>query len=197
MDTDTYWKSQWANFCPHFKDGIARINLADYGGPDTSFNMVPGGGFGDLSHPTTKLCLNQICKLGPTPFIDIGCGSGVLSLAAYKLGLNPIIAIDIDENAITHAKKNRELNSANITIASSLPALDSFEKPTIVMNMISSEAELAWESVKALHDKPKTLITSGILTEHKQNYLETRPTSYGALTFEISMDGWSLFVFSS
>lgn len=200
MDTQTYWKQQWANFCPHFEEGMAQVNLADYQGPDLSFSMVPGGGFGDLSHPTTKLCLRQLCQVEVvpnTPFIDVGCGSGVLSLAAYKLGFTPIISLDIEPDALAHARENSALNKANLQVSHHLPLLNTHQKSLIVMNMISTEAQHAWQSVEKFHSLPKTLITSGILTEDRDNYLATRPASYGQLVYETDADGWSLFVFTS
>lgn len=200
MDTNTYWKQQWANFCPHFEEGMAKVNLMDYHGPNLSFSMLPGGGFGDLSHPTTKLCLQQLCQtavLHNTPFIDVGCGSGVLSLAAYQLGFTPIISLDIEPAALEHTRENSTLNQASLQVSHHLPLIESKQKPLIIMNMISSEAEHAWQSVERFHTLPKTLITSGILTEDRDSYLATRPTSYGQLIYETDEDGWSLFVFTS
>ncbi|PCI75456.1 hypothetical protein COB21_05655 [Candidatus Aerophobetes bacterium] len=198
MDIDAYWKSQWESFCPHFSKGVARVNLHSYGGPDAHFKMLPGGGFGDLSHPTTKLCLTQICKLQnqTSSFIDIGCGSGVLSLAAHCLGFSPIFSIDIEDAAIAHIKKNSLLNNAPITVGKTINS-NKMDSPVIVMNMIEMESSVAWKSCSSLHNKPKTLITSGILTQHKQRYLNNIPPSFGRLTFETSTQGWSLFVFKS
>lgn len=197
MDMDHYWKQQWADFCPHFSGDKACVNLQAYGGPDAHFLMAPGGGFGDLSHPTTKLCITLLCKQNSKrAFIDIGCGSGVLSIAANALGFSPIFAIDCDDHAIKHTKENSRLNKALITTGKQLPPILP-ENPLVIMNMISSEAKHAWQSAHALHTKPKTLITSGILSDDKDTYLNNVPCSYGHLQQQMDMDGWSAFIFTS
>ena len=72
------WDQQWELFAPQFKEGKAHIDLTDYGVCKT-LQLYPGPGFGDLSHPTTRLVL-QLMKphLQQRLAIDIGCGSGIL-----------------------------------------------------------------------------------------------------------------------
>ncbi len=78
--------------------------------------IEPGNAFGTGQHATTKLCVKAIEKLvnekgNDLSFLDIGTGSGILSIIAYKLGVNRIIAIDIDENCELNLKENLKLNS--------------------------------------------------------------------------------------
>lgn len=76
----------------------------------------PGGAFGDGAHPTTQLCLaaiqRHLPKMGQAGrgMIDLGAGTGILSIAAAKLGAGPILAVDIDAEAVTVARANAALN---------------------------------------------------------------------------------------
>ncbi|MGQ0441899.1 MAG: 50S ribosomal protein L11 methyltransferase [Methylophilaceae bacterium] len=86
--------------------------------PDQSaINVVlnPGLAFGTGSHPTTHLCLEWLSQqnnLGSV--LDYGCGSGILAIAAKKLGANEVVGVDIDEQAITASRYNAEQNQVNI-----------------------------------------------------------------------------------
>lgn len=86
--------------------------------------LDPGLSFGTGQHPTTAFCLEEIvaCR-NPSPksFLDIGCGSGLLSIAAAKLGYKPVRALDSDPVAIrvakANAKRNRVLERITITLS--------------------------------------------------------------------------------
>jgi ribosomal protein L11 methyltransferase len=87
--------------------------------------IEPGMAFGTGTHPTTQLCLEMLdmlfYKADPFPFsdldgempsvIDLGCGSGILSIAAVKLGAKKALGVDIDQQAIQSAHKNAVINS--------------------------------------------------------------------------------------
>ena len=85
---------------------------------DSKLNIFiePGNAFGTGQHATTKLCVKAIEKLvnekgKDLSFLDIGTGSGILSIIAYKLGINRIVAIDIDENCELNLRENLKLNN--------------------------------------------------------------------------------------
>ena len=68
--------------------------------------------FGTGTHPTTQLCLQlleQHLKPGQ-PIIDVGCGSGILSIAAVKLGASHVLAVDVDRQAVVSTNENAEIN---------------------------------------------------------------------------------------
>lgn len=73
----------------------------------------PGMSFGTGQHHTTRLCIEQLIKYiqNDMEVLDLGCGSGILSIAALLLGAKNCVGIDIDENAVTIAKENAELNN--------------------------------------------------------------------------------------
>ena len=72
--------------------------------------MDPGMAFGTGTHPSTQLCLEMIEDVGGFNIIDIGCGSGILSVAALKLGAKKALCVDIDPIAVRSARENAVLN---------------------------------------------------------------------------------------
>jgi ribosomal protein L11 methyltransferase len=73
----------------------------------------PGQAFGTGSHPTTRLCLELLLELEPAgSFVDLGCGSGVLAIAAAKLGFSPVTAVDSDAAAVEATRANARDNAA-------------------------------------------------------------------------------------
>jgi ribosomal protein L11 methyltransferase len=82
----------------------------------------PGAAFGTGSHPTTRLCLRwleqRIATRPNTTVIDYGCGSGILAIAALKLGARSASGVDIDEQALLTARHNAEVNAVTATFLS-------------------------------------------------------------------------------
>jgi ribosomal protein L11 methyltransferase len=90
----------------------------------------PGRAFGTGAHATTHLTLELLQELEPGSLLDVGCGSGVLSVAAAKLGFEPVIGIDIDDAAIEATLANATVNGATVSafradaLADALPTTD-------------------------------------------------------------------------
>lgn len=189
------WNEQWELHAPNFKEGYAHVNLARFGGPPISYRLLPGAGFGDLSHPTTQIMMHLLPKEIICDVLDIGCGSGVLSIGAKLLGAKNVYGLDIEPFSVEHAKKNALLNSLNIHFGEKLPSI-SFANPLILMNMISSEQEIAWGSLPELHQISKMMIVSGVLEEERNSFLRAHGMKYGKCVQELSYKGWLGFVFS-
>jgi ribosomal protein L11 methyltransferase len=81
----------------------------------------PGRAFGTGAHPTTRLCLELLQEVEPTSLIDVGSGSGVLSIAAAKLGYAPVSALDLDEVAVEVTRANAAANGVEIELVEELP----------------------------------------------------------------------------
>ncbi|MBI5274778.1 MAG: 50S ribosomal protein L11 methyltransferase [Chlamydiales bacterium] len=171
IETDM-WLKQWEAFAPDFYDGMAHIHLKQYGGPTATFVMQPGAGFGDLSHPTTQLCLRFLCNMNlhHKTVVDIGCGSGVLSIAAAKMGCTRVFSIDIDDDAIAHTKRNLLLNDLpDITVQSTLPIIED-DHPIILMNMTYLEQLQVLDAHPILSSIKADWIISGILESQEHQY---------------------------
>jgi len=128
----------------------------------------PGQAFGTGAHPTTRLCVEALIDLAGRgrrgPVADLGCGSGVLAIAAGKLGFGPLYGCDSEAAAVDAARENARVNGVDagferLDLKAGLPALAA----TTVANLTAP----VLESVAAgLHsgNLPGTLICSGLLT---------------------------------
>ncbi len=110
--------------------------------------MQPGPGFGDFSHPTTRLALQLLSRyLKEQCVIDIGCGSGILALAAATMGAQAVYGIDIDSKAIEHSIQNALLNrleqQCTFCLANEFHWLPTSSPLLILMNMIQYEQKTA------------------------------------------------------
>jgi ribosomal protein L11 methyltransferase len=188
------WEKQWADFAPQFQDGIARIDLD---GP--VLMLKSGAGFGDMSHPTTRLVLQLMPPLMKDKVIfDIGCGSGILSIAALLLGSKKAYGIDIEESALAHSEENARVNGVEgkAVFARSIQAKWVPKEPCVILiNMIEWEQKTAWEASKALHRAKGVVIASGVLSIHRSRYLETTRQLGWKLKEEKEEEGWCGFVF--
>ncbi len=124
-------ESDWANsWKEHFhvvrigRHFVIKPSWRDYtpAGDDIVIEIDPGLAFGSGLHPTTQLCLKLFEDMDLTgqSLFDVGTGSGVLSIAALKLGAGPIRAVDIDDVAVRVAEENFELNGFPFGQADSL-----------------------------------------------------------------------------
>src|SRR3954467_12170417 len=96
----------------------------------TEIVIDPGQAFGTGTHPTTAMCLELLLELkAEGSFADLGCGSGVLAIAAAKLGFQPVAAIDAERQAIEATRANALANGVALGGGSErIPALDSIER---------------------------------------------------------------------
>jgi ribosomal protein L11 methyltransferase len=74
----------------------------------------PSRAFGTGAHPSTRLALELLLDEPPSSILDVGCGSGVISIAAAKLGFAPVTAVDVDEVAVEVARENAQANDVEI-----------------------------------------------------------------------------------
>ena len=86
-------------------------------GDGLSVVIDPGRAFGTGAHPTTRLCLELLLALPRGSLADLGAGSGVLAIAAAKLGYDPVIALDVDEAAVEAVRANARVNGVVVQAA--------------------------------------------------------------------------------
>lgn len=140
---------------------------------DIPIRIDPGMAFGTGTHPTTQLCLAAIEKhLRPgQAVLDLGTGSGILSVAAAKLGAGPILALDIDAEAVRVARENTALNGVadriqieEGSLAEILAGRFSFQAELVVANILARVIIMLLEQGLAQAVKPGGLLmVSGIL----------------------------------
>lgn len=138
--------------------------------------IEPSMAFGTGEHPTTRLCLEAIercaASLTSGSLLDIGTGTGILAIAAAKLGFVNITAIDTDPVAIDIARENISINNTPDIVVSCDPLNAVSGTFDVIVGNLTSEAikELFYDSMKHL-SRGETCIFSGILEEQKDDML--------------------------
>jgi ribosomal protein L11 methyltransferase len=117
-DVEAGWNEAWKRF--HRPVQIDRLWVGPpWEAPADGLVPVvvdPGLAFGTGAHPTTQLCLRFLLEHEPISLLDLGCGSGVLSIAAAKLGYAPVTAFDLDDAAVAATRANAEVNSVELKV---------------------------------------------------------------------------------
>lgn len=125
----------------------------------------PGQAFGTGSHPTTRMCLELMLE-GETrgAFADLGCGSGILAIAASKLGFDPVTALDADRAAVETTARNASVNRAPLA---GVRRANLREEPPPPADVIAANLArpLLLRVAELTEDAPGRLIASGLLVE--------------------------------
>lgn len=197
------WGVQWSTHSPDFKDYSLQIDLSKYTSVQRNTPLLflnAGPGFGDLSHPTTRLTLAMMAEyVRDKVVIDVGCGSGILTLAALLLGAQSAQGIDIEQEALNHAKENALLNKLEDHVSFFLPNQFSpvnLEQSVVLMNMITSQQREAWSSLPQLHVKAFDIFTSGVLVEERDSYVAEWTQKGWKLLKEQREGDWMAFHFN-
>ncbi|OOZ41574.1 ribosomal protein L11 methyltransferase [Solemya pervernicosa gill symbiont] len=130
--------------------------------------LDPGLAFGSGTHPTTALCLEWLdgLDLHDKQVIDYGCGSGILAIAAAKLGARAALGIDIDPQALTATRDNAEQNGVAEKINVALPEnAPEFETEVVVANILAGPLVELAPQLSALLPAGGQIGLSGILEE--------------------------------
>jgi ribosomal protein L11 methyltransferase len=185
MKNKVDWSLQWSQHGHNFFNGRVHIACGE-----KEIALIPGPGFGDFSHPTTRLVLHLMQPYVPNKTVlDVGCGSGVLAIGALAFGAKRAHGIDIDPEAIEHAKENAKANHFEKICTFSTKAV---QADILLMNMIRSEQEIAYKGFKTAFS-----ITSGILSEERELYLALTTKWGWKLVSEKEEEGWLGFVFAA
>ena len=208
---DQNWMEAWKQHYKPILIGERLVILPAWmDSPDlnrVAIKIDPGMAFGTGTHPTTQLCLELMegwfisCHserseesprgVGDSSLpsvaqndikvIDIGCGSGILSIAALKLGATQVLGVDIDAESITNARENAETNGVGeeliLGVGSVREILDgkfAFQKaPLVVANILAPVIVRLFDAGLAkLIDENGFILLSGILFEQEQSVIE-------------------------
>ena len=159
-----------------------------------AINLIldPGLAFGTGTHPTTHLCLlwllNNINQ--NLSVLDYGCGSGILGIAAKKIGAKKVIGVDIDNQAIEASKNNSEMNNVKISWSNTKEKID-FKADLIVANILSSALSVL-APVLAEHCMINGKIALSGILESQEDDVKKIYSSWFNFDPSYKKDGWVL-----
>ena len=206
---DVDWINNWKEFFKPFRIDDSIVikptweTLENSNPNDLVIEIDPGTAFGTGSHETTKLCILALKKYitKGINLLDVGFGSGILSIVGAKLGAKNILATDIDPNAVVAAYENIEVNhiskdqikilSGDIITDDKIQAEVGFECYDIVVANILADIIIPLSSVIGKHLKPNGLfISSGIINTKEEQVKEAILSNGFEIVEIIKMNDW-------
>jgi ribosomal protein L11 methyltransferase len=164
---------------------------------DVVVRLDPGAAFGTGAHPTTQLCLAWLDRhLRPgASVLDVGCGSGILAIAAAKLGAGRVVGTDIDPQALAIARANTAENAA----AASYTDPDSLGAATfdiVLANILANPLKLLAPALLARVAPRGTLVLSGVLERQAPDLIDAYHAVDSRFDLEVDAveEGWALLV---
>ncbi|MBQ1389330.1 MAG: 50S ribosomal protein L11 methyltransferase [Clostridia bacterium] len=157
-------------------------------------NLDPGLAFGTGGHETTRLVLSVIEKYagnGKT-FLDVGCGSGILSVAALVLGCDKAFGVDIDEMAVKTARENAELNNVSdrfTAVCGNLTDKVDGTYDIIAANIVADAIIMLTKDIRKFMNDDTIYIMSGIIDTRKDEVI-SEVSKYIEITNIIEENGW-------
>ena len=164
------WSERWREFHkPVVLEGRLTVRPPWEPPSDTPLDVVidPGQAFGTGAHATTRLCLELLLELPHAgPFLDLGCGSGVLAIVAAKLGFGPVVALDNDPAAVEATLENSGRNGVELTEVRRLDLrIDPLPMTgaTVAANLLGPLLKGVAARIDCDGHRPTALLASGLL----------------------------------
>ena len=167
------WANEWKKYYKPTKIGqkiVVKPTWEEYEAKegDLIIELDPGMAFGTGTHETTSMCIQQLEKYvkQDSKVFDIGCGSGILAIAAAKLGANDVLAVDLDEVAVKVSKENIELNKVEDKVKAlhgNLMEVVSDKADIVVANIIADIIKILAKDIKNFMKDDAVFISSGII----------------------------------
>lgn len=196
------WENEWKNYFHPFKasERFAIVPSWEQEGyqnneGDLCIKLDPGMAFGTGDHPTTSMCLRHIEEViqPQHKVIDVGTGSGILSIACHLLGVNDIKAVDLDDLAIKVAKENFEINDCEkdiIADTGNLLTEETEQYDVIIANILAHIIDLMIEDSYERLNGNGYFITSGIIEEKSDEIIEKLQNTGYTIEKVLREDGW-------
>jgi ribosomal protein L11 methyltransferase len=135
------WEDAWKRFHRPVRVGLLWIG-PPWEDPDAKAVAVvidPGRAFGTGGHATTRLCLELLLERPRASVVDVGCGSGVLAVAAAKLGFGPVSALDLDPDAVAATEENARVNGVAIAVQRADAVVDPLPEARLALANVTLE----------------------------------------------------------
>jgi ribosomal protein L11 methyltransferase len=208
ITSETVRTEDWANnWKKHYKpfylapDVMVKPSWEPLGeSSDIIIEIDPGMAFGTGLHETTKLCAEFIKEniKKDDKIVDLGCGSGILSILAEKLGAKEIVAADIDSASVKTAKKNFEINGIKNKykiLEGTIDSIESFKADIFVCNIIADVLIDISDKIKNLLKEDSKLILSGIIKDRADDVLKSYTKQGYKLIEKKIMGEWVAYLF--
>jgi ribosomal protein L11 methyltransferase len=183
VDVEPGWEDRWREFHRPVRAGPFWIGPPWEAPPPDAIAVVidPGRAFGTGAHPTTRLCVELVAEVAAAQLLDIGCGSGVISIAAALRGFPHVIAVDVDPAAIDASERNAAANGVVLDVR----LLDAVTQPLPAADVVVANVSL--EVVNALLSRvdAATVVCSGYLERDEPSLVRYRRLERRVL------DGWA------
>ena len=198
------WENNWKDYFKSIPVGkklmIHPVWDDDFDPGDRAvLDIEPGLAFGSGGHDTTRLCLEMMedYVTRDTEFLDVGCGSGILSVSALLLGAKKAVAVDIDPLAVKKARENAELNGFDETRYTALEG-DLADKVTgkynvVAANIVADVIILFCSQVKEFMSDDAVFSTSGIIDTREPDVLEAFKKYGFSIVERRERGGWLCF----
>ncbi len=179
------WANNWKQYYKPAKVGehiVVKPTWEDYEEKpgEVVVELDPGMAFGTGTHETTRMCIKALEKKvkGDTTVFDIGTGSGILSIAAAKLGAKHVVGVDLDPVAVESAKKNLEFNKVNNIeiLYGDLMEVVEGKANIVVANILADIIMFLSEGVRAFIEDEGYFIASGILNTQRDKVADKLKT---------------------
>ena len=159
------WDDGWKRFHQPIRVGPLWVGPPWTKPDDDALAVVidPGRAFGTGAHATTRLCLELLLRCEPGSLADLGCGSGVLAIAACKLGYSPVVAVDVDDVAVAVTRDNARANGVQVVAERRDLVREALPRADVAV------ANIALAAVEAIAARAsaRRLITSGYLASER------------------------------
>lgn len=172
---NTDWNSEWKKHYKPFEVGnklVIKPSWEEYNEKNDRFiiEIDPGGAFGSGTHETTSMCMEMLEEnvTADVDVFDIGCGSGILGIAAAKLGAKSVVAVDLDEAAVMTTKENAQRNGVNTRFEvhhGDLMEVVTGKADIIVANIIADIIVLLSKDLRDFMKPEGLFIASGIIDD--------------------------------
>ncbi len=154
--------------------------------------LDPGLAFGTGTHPTTQLCLRWLVKhapLGDFTVLDYGCGSGILAIAAARLGAKATTAVDIDPVAVEATRANARTNAVQLERCCHVDALPAQRFDLVLANILAAPLRLLAPMLASRAKAGGRLVLSGILSRQAAELIAVY-APFASLRIDGEQDGW-------